>query len=183
MTNSKATKRERATPPPVSNFSEEHEGMYEVGDVSIVDLPNKMQRFIHLYVTGMYTLKAIGELLDVTPTTVGSWLKNEKVRLIINSMQESTHDIVNAQLKAMSLKAMTKLNELIDSPIDGVALQAVKDVLDRGGHKPRQEIKVDKTVTTIEQRLSELIDDVLDGEIVQIGEDDKRAVILLEDKE
>ena len=59
MTSSKATKRERATPPHVSNFSEEHEGMYEVGEVSIVDLPNKMQRFIHLYVTGMYTLKAI----------------------------------------------------------------------------------------------------------------------------
>jgi hypothetical protein len=49
----------------------------------------------------------------------------------------------------------------MNSPIDGVALQAVKDVLDRSGHKQKTEIKIDKTVTTIEQKMKELIDNTI----------------------
>ena len=62
------------------------------------------------------------------------------------------------QLKTLTLKATNKLASLIDSPIDGVALQAVKDVLDRGGHKAKQEIKVDKTVRTFEEKLQEVME-------------------------
>ena len=59
----------------------------------------------------------------------------------------------------------------MNSPIDGVALQAVKDVLDRAGHKSKQEIKIDKTVTTIEQKMKELIDStIIDVEFTEVGE-------------
>ena len=80
-------------------------------------------------------------------------------------MQVTTHDVVATQLKALTLKAVNKLGALTDSPIDGVALQAVKDILDRAGHKPKQEMKIDKTVTTYEQRLSDLIKTTIDAEI------------------
>jgi hypothetical protein len=80
-------------------------------------------------------------------------------------MQETTHDVVAMQLKALTLDAVNRLGELTKSPIDGVALQAVKDVLDRAGHKPKQELKIDKTVTTYEQRLSDLIKNTIDADI------------------
>ena len=128
----------------------------------ITDLTPKMQRFIHLYMTGQYTLVKLSELLEVHPNTLGSWLKRKDVKAIIHDMQESTHDIVGVQIKALSTKAVSKLSALMDSPIDGVALQAVNSTLDRAGHKPKQEIKVDKTVTTYEQRLTNLIDNVID---------------------
>ena len=77
-------------------------------------------------------------------------------------MQESTHQVVGIQIKALSSLAVDRLQKLMSSPIDGVALQAVKDVLDRSGHKPKQEIKVDKTVITYEEKLHSLINNTID---------------------
>lgn len=136
----------------------------ESNNDSISTLPPKMQRFIHLYMTGQYSLNKLAQLLEVHPNTLGNWLKRKDVRGIIADMQETTHDVVGIQLKALTLKAVSKLGALTESPIDGVALQAVKDILDRAGHKPRQEIKVDKTVTTIEEKFKQLIDSTIDVE-------------------
>lgn len=130
----------------------------------ITTLPAKMQRFIHLYLTGQYTLNKLAQLLEVHPNTLGNWLRRSDVKQIIEDMQSTTHDIVAMQLKNLTLTATNKLGELINSPIDGVALQAVKDVLDRGGHKPKQEVKVEKTVTTYEQKLNDLIGKTIDAD-------------------
>lgn len=130
----------------------------------MVTLPTKVQRFIHLYLTGQYTLAKLAQLLEVHPNTVGKWLKNSDVQTVISEMQQTTHDIVSAQLKSLTMSAVNKLQDLINSPIDGVALQAVKDVLDRSGHKSKHEIKVDKTVTTFEQKLGDLIENTIDVE-------------------
>lgn len=146
---------------------EKQSPLVEINDdveLSILSLPPKMQRFVQLYMTGQYTLSKLADLLEVHPNTLGNWLKRQDVRDIIADMQQTTHDIVGMQLKALTLKAVNKLGNLTDSPIDGVALQAVKDILDRSGHKPKQEIKVDKTVRTFEQKLSEIIDNTIDVE-------------------
>lgn len=153
---------------------EKQSPLVEINDdveLSILSLPPKMQRFVQLYMTGQYTLSKLADLLEVHPNTLGNWLKRQDVRDIIADMQQTTHDIVGMQLKALTLKAVNKLGNLTDSPIDGVALQAVKDILDRSGHKPKQEIKVDKTVRTFEQKLSEIIDNTIDVEyeVVDIG--------------
>lgn len=134
-------------------------------------LTPKMQRFIHLYMTGQYTLAKLAELLDVHPNTLGKWLKRRDVREIIEDMEKATHDIVAIQLNALTLKSVAKLSRLIDSPIDGVAYQAVRDVLDRAGHKPKQEIKIDKTVITYEEKLKNLIDNVIEVEAFEVVDD------------
>jgi hypothetical protein len=132
----------------------------DVTDTSlIITLPPKVQRFIQLYVTGQYTLNKLAQLLEVHPNTLTNWMRKKEVKDAIDEIQTSTHDMVAVQLKALTFKAANKLGNLIDSPIDGVALQAVKDVLDRGGHKSKQEIKIDKTVRTFEERLNTLIDE------------------------
>lgn len=132
--------------------------------LSITVLPPKMQRFVQLYMTGQYTNAKLAQLLEVDPHTISNWMKRKDVQAIINDMAETTHMMVTTQLRALSQKAANKLDSLIDSPIDGVALNAVKDVLDRTGHKPKQEIKVDKTVRTFEERLTDLIDKTIDAE-------------------
>lgn len=124
-------------------------------------LSMKQQRFIHLYLTGQYTVQKLAQLLEVHPNTLFNWLKRDDVKSVIADMQLTTRDMVATQLSAMTLAATEKLGKLINSPIDGVALQAVKDILDRSGHKAKQEIKVDKTVTTIEQKMSELINNTI----------------------
>jgi hypothetical protein len=87
----------------------------------------------------------------------------------MDEMQEATHGMVSQQLKTLTLQATDRLRELMNSPIDGVALQAVKDVLDRAGHKQKTEIKIDKTVTTIEQKWKELIDGtIVDAEFEEV---------------
>lgn len=143
----------------------------EVSNADITQLSQKMQRFVHLYMTGNYTLVKLAELLDVHPNTLSNWLKRKDVKSIISDMERTTHDIVAVQLNALTLKSVAKLSQLIDSPIDGVAYQAVRDVLDRAGHKPKQEIKIDKTVTTYEQKLKNLIDNVIDIEEYEVEDE------------
>lgn len=133
----------------------------KVDEGGINALTPKQQRFIHLYMTGQYTLQKLSQLLEVHPNTLGNWLKRKDVQSVITDMQTTTHQIVGVQIKAMSSKAISRLGDLLDSPIDGVALQAVKDVLDRGGHKPKQEITVDKRVVTFEEKLTSLMNDTM----------------------
>lgn len=143
----------------------------EVEENPIAHMPAKMQRFIHLYMTGQYTLSKLAQLLEVHPNTLGNWLKRRDVKDAIADVQSSVHDQVAIQLKTLTLKATQKLHDLVDSPIDGVALQAVKDILDRAGHKPKNEIKVDKTVTTVEQKMKELIEStIIDGDFEEVEE-------------
>lgn len=133
----------------------------------------KMQRFVTLYLTGQYQLQKLAQLLEVHPNTLTNWLKRADVKEAIADVQEETHQQVTTELKALTLKATRKLHALIDSPIDGVALQAVKDVLDRAGHKTKQEIKIDKTVTTIEEKFKELIDStIVEAEFTEVNDED-----------
>lgn len=141
-------------------------------ELTLFDLQPKEQRFINLYMTGQYSIVKLGQLLEVHPSTLQRWLKRDDIKLAMNEAQGEIQTQVNAQLKSLTLKATNKLMELVDSPIDAVALQAVKDVLDRGGHKARQEIKVEKTITTVEQKMKELIEaTVLDAEFEEVEND------------
>lgn len=135
--------------------------MEELPTEKLLTLAPKQQRFIHLYSTGQYSNAQIAKLLEVHPNTILSWVKRKDVQAALAELQEGTHVLVANQLKNLTMKATEKLNQLVDSPIDGVALQAVKDILDRAGHKPKQEIKVDKTVITVEEKLKSLVDSVV----------------------
>lgn len=134
----------------------------------LLNMPPLRQRFIHLYMTGQYSITGLAELLDLHPNTLYGWLKREDVKEIISDMEMATHDIVSTQMKSMTLKAMNRIRELMDSPIDGVALQAVKDVLDRSGHKPKQIKETNVNVRTFEEELDSLINETIEGEWTDI---------------
>jgi IS30 family transposase len=124
-------------------------------------LEPKLQRFVHLYLTGQYNQTQIAQILEVHKNTINQWLKREDVGLAIKEYQQLEHEMYDVQIKAMRMKAIQKMNDLMDSPIDGIAFQACKDILDRTGHKAKNELKVDKTVKTIEVQLNELADSLI----------------------
>ena len=124
-------------------------------------LEPKLQRFVHLYLTGQYNQTQLAQLLEVHKNTINSWLKREDVNIAIKEYQAREHEMIDVQIKAMRMKAIEKMNELMDSPIDGIAFQACKDILDRTGHKAKNEIKVDKTVKTIEMQLNDLAENLI----------------------
>jgi IS30 family transposase len=127
----------------------------------VTTLEPKLQRFVHLYLTGQYNQTQIAQILEVHKNTINQWLKREDVGLAIKEYQQLEHEMYDVQIKAMRMKAIQKMNDLMDSPIDGIAFQACKDILDRTGHKAKNEIKVDKTVKTIEVQLNELADSLI----------------------
>ena len=124
-------------------------------------LEPKLQRFVHLYLTGQYNQTQLAQLLEVHKNTINSWLKREDVNIAIKEYKDMEHEMIDVQIKAMRMKAIEKMNELMDSPIDGIAFQACKDILDRTGHKAKNEIKVDKTVKTIEMQLNDLAENLI----------------------
>lgn len=129
------------------------------------NLEPKQQRFIHLYLTGQYSINKLAQLLEVHPNTLHNWLRKEEVRNAIDEMQDVTHQIVSQEMKSMTMKAITRMRELMDSPIDGVALQAVKDILDRTGHKPKQKTEKTINVHTFEEKLSDIIEATINDEL------------------
>ena len=134
-------------------------------------LEPKLQRFVHLYLTGQYNQTQIAQILEVHKNTINQWLKREDVGIAIKEYQQMEHEMYDVQIKAMRMKAIQKMNDLMDSPIDGIAFQACKDILDRTGHKAKNEIKVDKTVKTIEVQLNELADSLInDVEFEVLGD-------------
>lgn len=128
-------------------------------------------RMILLYITGQYTITQIAKLLGIHNSTVSSWLRQEDVQMVIKELQTREYAIIDSSLKALRMKAVETMNTLLDSPMEPVRFQASKDILDRTGHKPVNEMKIDKTVTTIEKQLQELADITIDeAEIIDISD-------------
>lgn len=130
-------------------------------------------RMILYWLTGQYSQKKIAQIIGVSESTIRSWLCDSTIQTVIKEIQKREFAVVESSLKAMRYKALDTMNELLDSDMDNVRFSAAKDILDRGGHKPQQNIKVDKTVMTIEQQLQTLADFTIDdSEIIDIDVDD-----------
>lgn len=142
-------------------MSDEHVSTREAETTDVTLLDPRHARFVHMYLTGQYTQAELANLFDVHINTIKFWIKKPDIQAVIKEYQFAEHEMVETALKSLKMKAVDKLSHLIDSPIDGVALQAVKDVLDRGGHKSKQEIKIDKKVTTYEEKLNGVIESTI----------------------
>ena len=140
----------------------------------LTQLTPRQQRFIHLYLTGQYTQTELANIVEIDIATARKWLRNPTVQEYIEEFQKEEHEIVENAIKNMRAKALERLNELMDSKNDNVALQATKDVLDRTGHKAITKIEKDVNIRTFEEQLNDLIgktiDDYIDVEAVEVEE-------------
>ena len=162
-----------------TNETPEQESLFSGLPQEIVDklTPAKM-RMISMYLTGMYSQGHIAKVIGVSANTIRAWLMSDEVQTLISIMQEKEFNLIESRLKSMRYKALDTMDDLLDSPIDQVRYNASKDILDRTGHKPQQTIKVDKTVTNIEQQLKQLADFNIDADnIVDVDVDDIVALI------
>ena len=117
--------------------------------------PAKMQ-LVNLYLTGNYSQQRIATILGISPNTVRSWLLDENIQSVIKELQSRELALIQSNLNVLRYKAINTMEDLLDSNMDNVRFQAAKDILDRGGLKAQQSIKVDKTVTNLEQQLADL---------------------------
>ena len=157
-----------------TNETPEQESLFSGLPQEVVDklTPAKM-RMISMYLTGMYSQGHIAKVIGVSANTIRAWLMSDEVQTLISIMQEKEFNLIESRLKSMRYKALDTMDDLLDSPIDQVRYNASKDILDRTGHKPQQTIKVDKTVTNIEQQLKQLADFNIDEDnIVDVDVDD-----------
>ena len=158
----------------LTNETPEQESLFSGLPQEVVDklTPAKM-RMISMYLTGMYSQGHIAKVIGVSANTIRAWLMSDEVQTLISIMQEKEFNLIESRLKSMRYKALDTMDDLLDSPIDQVRYNASKDILDRTGHKPQQTIKVDKTVTNIEQQLKQLADFNIDEDnIVDVDVDD-----------
>ena len=149
---------------------EEQESLFSGLPVELVDnLTPAKTRMIMLYLTGSYTQKKIAQIVGVSENTVRAWLMDENVQYIIKEIQSREFVKIQSDLNALKHKAIETLTKLLDSDMDTVRYQAAKDILDRGGHKAEQSIKVNKTVTTREEQLASLMNSTIgDDEVIDI---------------
>lgn len=148
------------------------ESLFEgIPEEILSSLTPQKTRMITLYLTGLYTQTKIAKIIGVNESTIRIWLNQPAVQSVIKELQAREFALVDARLKAMRYKALDTMDDLLDSPDDRVKFSASKDILDRTGHKAAQAIKVDKTVTTIEQQLKDIVDfSIDDAEIIDIDD-------------
>lgn len=134
--------------------------------------PSKFQ-LVTLYLTGGYNKTQLANILEVKPVTIHNWLMDPDVQTVIKEVQKRQLDLAQADLNNLRNKALQTMEDLLESNMDNIRFSAAKDLLDRSGLKPLQSVKVDKTVTTLEQQLTELAEFAISEEdIIDIDVDD-----------
>ncbi len=118
--------------------------------VRLHDLPAPPQQMNSLSVVLSYSLfgvsnEDIATVLHITPEHVAS-IKSSEIYLtlqnqIVDNIVKSDQDAVRNMFAAQSIRAANRMNGLLDSDSENIQLQAAKDILDRGGHRPADVIE------------------------------------------
>ena len=105
-------------------------------------LNQKQLRAIEIMVTEPYRLKGdIAKELKVRAETITAWLKREDFQQAIKEENQRC-------FQSMAAKAVKKLDQLLDSKNEGIALAASREVLNKAGYLETQ--KIEQTIQNIE---------------------------------
>lgn len=124
--------------------------------IKISQKPILKQRLVHLYVSGYYNTRQIARILMVSEHATRKLLRSDEVQAMIRQYQDVEKDIIDESLKALRMKAIDTQRELLDSDNEVVRANVSKDILDRTGHKAKEEKKIDINVS-YEERLNALV--------------------------
>ncbi|MCD8068680.1 MAG: hypothetical protein LUE87_07305 [Lachnospiraceae bacterium] len=98
-------------------------------------LGTKQRKCLELLVSGKFTQKEIAEQIKVSQQTICAWKKNAEF------MQEYNGQLKNA-IRSMAAKAFRTETELLNADSEMVRLAAAKDILDRAGFKPDDNMNI-----------------------------------------
>lgn len=101
-------------------------------------LNQRMQKAVELLVHTKMKKQEIAAELKVSGTTMSMWQRRE-------DFQEAIKAEMNRAFQPLAYKARQRINDLIDSKNEQVALAASKDALDRAGYGATQ--RVENTIT------------------------------------
>ena len=105
-------------------------------------MTSKQQKAIELLVSGDFnTYEEIAEHVKVSRKTLYNWRREEKFT------KELSKEI-NLKLTRIVPKALNKIERLIDSDDEHIALIAAKNILDRAGYKAVKKLKLDSNIET-----------------------------------
>lgn len=105
-------------------------------------LNSKQRKCIELMITGDRTQKEIAEILHVSEATICNWKKNE------DFMSEYTSSLKHS-MKDVAAKAFQTEVMLLKARSEMVRLMAAKDILDRAGFKPDDNVNVNGVGTVV----------------------------------
>lgn len=98
-------------------------------------LNSKQKKCIELMVEGNKTQKEISEILHVSEATICNWKKNDEFK------SDYTSSLKNS-MKDVAAKAFRTEVSLLKARSETVRLMAAKDILDRAGFKPDENINL-----------------------------------------
>lgn len=105
-------------------------------------LNNRMIRCIEIMVHEPYRQKGdIAKELKVSPATISAWQKREDFQQAIKEENQRC-------FQSMAAKAVKKLDQLLESKNEGIALAASREVLNKAGYLETQ--KIEQTVHNVE---------------------------------
>ena len=104
-------------------------------------LNNRQMQAVELLVNTNMLKQDIAAAVGVSGTTMSTWLKKPE-------FQDAIKAEMNRAFQPLAYKARRRLENLIDSDNEQVALAASKDALDRAGYSATQ--KVENTITNKE---------------------------------
>lgn len=98
-------------------------------------LNQKQKKCIQMMLDSEMTHKQIAEVLKVTPTTISNWKRNQEF------MDEYTSLLKQSMKDSAALAYKTEV-KLLSARSEMVRLLAAKDVLDRAGFKPDENVSL-----------------------------------------
>lgn len=109
-------------------------------------LSNKQLKAVEMLVYTDKQKQEIAEELKVSNSTISQWVKKDE-------FQQAIKDEMHRGFSSMATKARQRLDKLIDSKNEGIALAAAREVLNKAGYAEAQELTV--TTRTIELEIEE----------------------------
>lgn len=117
----------------------------------LVDLPGLPEQLNTYSVILIYTISGLSD----SEISIATGIKPQQVKrireqsayqqlesFVIDAVREQTKNDVVGLLAQKEVRAAERVSELVDSIDEKVALSAAKDILDRRGHVPKQQIDV-----------------------------------------
>lgn len=111
------------------------------------ELSGKQKNCIEMMLEGELKLGEIAKIIGVTPKTISVWKKDE-------TFIEAYEEAVKSALRYSAVKAMKKVENLIDSGNAFVSLYAAQDVLNRAGFKPTDKMELTEKAAPV------IVDDI-----------------------
>lgn len=111
-------------------------------------LTPKQRKCIELMLSGEFTQKEIAKQIKVTEQAISGWKKNTEFM--------GTYDSLLRQcIRSLAARAFQTMSHLLNSKQDMVRMMAAKDILDRAGFKPDDNVNISVDPVVIVNDLKE----------------------------